>query len=283
MPASLYLVSTPIGNLEDISLRALRILKQVSLIAAEDTRRTAVLLHHFGVQTPTTSLHEHNEREKLPALLNRLAAGDDIALVSDAGTPGVSDPGYRLIDAAIRAGNPVVPIPGASAVLAALVASGFPAEPFVFLGFPPTRSFARSEWFRSIAEEKRTVVLFEAPHRIQTALHQLSTCLGDRPICVCRELTKIHEEFLRGPASALLGHTTKERGEFTIVISPSQTVLKVETAEIPDDLRLFACFGELTKESGFTRRKAIAETAKRFGLPPKQVYEAVERAKKAVP
>jgi 16S rRNA (cytidine1402-2'-O)-methyltransferase len=280
MPASLYLVSTPIGNLEDISLRAVRILKQVSLIAAEDTRRTALLLRHFDIRTPTTSFHDHNEREKLPLLLATLAGGNDIALVSDAGTPAVSDPGYGLIDAAIKAGIRVIPIPGPSAVMAALVASGFPAEPFVFLGFPPSRALARHEWFRSISLENRTVVFFEAPHRIQKTLEELSAYLGQRPICLCRELTKLHEECLRGTAAELIGHTTKERGEFTVVVSAWQARERAETGEIPEDGAVFLHFCDLTEKMGRSRRQAVSETARRFGLSPNEVYRAIERAKK---
>jgi 16S rRNA (cytidine1402-2'-O)-methyltransferase len=281
MPASLYLVSTPIGNLEDISLRAVRILKQVSLIAAEDTRRTALLLRHFDIRTPTTSFHDHNEREKLPLLLATLAGGNDIALVSDAGTPAVSDPGYGLIDAAIKAGIRVIPIPGPSAVMAALVASGFPAEPFVFLGFPPSRSLARHEWFRAMSLENRTVVFFEAPHRIQNTLEKLSKCLGQRPICLCRELTKVHEECLRGTAAELIGHTTKERGEFTVVVSSWQAREEAEAPEAPEDKAVFLHFCDLTESAGRSRRQAVSETARRFGLSPNEVYRAIERAKKA--
>jgi len=280
MPASLYIVSTPIGNLEDITLRALRVLKEVPTIAAEDTRRTATLLRHFGIQTPTTSFHEHNEREKLPLLLAKLAGGHDVALVSDAGTPAVSDPGYRLIGAAIREGHRVIAIPGASAVLAALVSSGFPTDSFVFLGFPPIRSTSRHEWFGALAHEPRTAVFFEAPHRILATLKEAAIKLGNRPIAVCRELTKLHEEVRRGPAAELLGHTTKERGEFTVVVSPYEEPARQQP---PDDSVFLSVFCEMTKNEELSRRQAIAATARRFGVPVKQVYEAVERAKKVTP
>jgi 16S rRNA (cytidine1402-2'-O)-methyltransferase len=252
MSASLYIVSTPIGNLDDITLRALRVLKDVRTIAAEDTRHTSLLLRHFGIQTPTTSFHDHNEREKLPFLVKKLADGEDIALVTDAGTPAVSDPGYRLIDAAIRAGHRVIAVPGASAVLAALVTSGFPMESFVF----------------------------EAPHRIQTTMEELVRCLGDRPISVCRELTKLHEEVLRGSATDFLGQTTNKRGEFTVVVSPYQ---EPPRQQLPDDSELLTAFCEMTQNKDLSRRQSIAATARRFGVPARQVYQAVERAKKRVP
>src|SRR4051812_34766927 len=167
MPVSLYVVATPIGNLDDITLRALHILKTVALIAAEDTRRTGILLRRFGISTPTTSLHAHNERQKIPQLLERMAGGEDLALVSDAGTPLVADPGQRLIAAAIENGVKVVPVPGPSAVLAALMAAGLPADEFAFLGFAPSRSKDRDEWLVSLDREPRAVIFFEAPHRIR--------------------------------------------------------------------------------------------------------------------
>jgi 16S rRNA (cytidine1402-2'-O)-methyltransferase len=280
MSASLFIVSTPIGNLDDITLRALRVLKEVRTIAAEDTRHTALLLHHFGIQTPMTSFHDHNERAKLPFLLKKLADGEDIALVSDAGTPAVSDPGYRLIDAAIRAGHRVIAIPGASAVLAALVTSGFPMESFVFLGFPPTRSLSRKKWFATLAKEARTAVFFEAPHRIQETLEELAQHSVNRPISVCRELTKLHEEILRGPAEELIGQTTNKRGEFTVVVSPYE---EPAPQLLPDDSALMAAFCEMTQNKDLGRRQSIAATARLFGVPARQVYQAVERAKKRVP
>ena len=179
LTGSLYVVSTPIGNLDDITVRALNTLKSVGLVAAEDTRRTGLLLRHFGIATPTTSLHEHNESEKLPALLQKLADGVDIALVSDAGTPLVADPGQRFIAAAIENGIRVVPIPGASAVLAALAASGYAADEFVFAGFAPSRSKDRKLWLARLAEEPRAVVFFETPHRIQQALAEMADILVD--------------------------------------------------------------------------------------------------------
>ena len=199
MAGCLHVVATPIGNLEDITLRALRILREVELIAAEDTRRTAKLLQHYSISTRTTSLHEHNERQKIPALLDRLEAGGRIALVSDAGTPVVSDPGARLVAATLGRGIRVEAVPGPSAVLAALVSSGLAAVPFTFVGFPPTRSKDRKRWFEGVASERRTIVLFEAPHRVLATLRELAQLLVKRQICVCRELTKLHEELVIGP------------------------------------------------------------------------------------
>ena len=193
MPGTLYVVATPIGNLEDVTLRALRILREVSVIAAEDTRRTARLLQHYSISTPTTSLHKHNEGLRAPVLLARLAAGESVALVSDAGTPVVSDPGADLVAAAHAAGIRVEPIPGPSAAVAALSASGLQAEQFLFVGFPPIKSKDRKLWFSSLAEQDVTTIVYEAPHRIRQTLSDLLESLGDRRIAVGRELTKAHE------------------------------------------------------------------------------------------
>jgi 16S rRNA (cytidine1402-2'-O)-methyltransferase len=189
MAGSLYVVSTPIGNLDDMTVRAVETLRSVGLVAAEDTRRTALLLKHFGLTTPTTSLHEHNETRKLPQLLRQLANGVDIALVTDAGTPVVADPGQRLIAKAIEGGVKVVPVPGASAVTAALAASGYPADSFVFAGFAPPKSNDRRSWLLALVDEPRTVVFFEAPHRIAKTLSDMADVLGERPITIGRELT----------------------------------------------------------------------------------------------
>ena len=212
MPGILYVVSTPIGNLDDITVRAINTLKSVGLVAAEDTRRTAQLLRHFGLGTPTTSLHEHNEQQKLPQLLKQLADGVDIALVSDAGTPLVSDPGQRLVARAIQEGIRVVPIPGASAVLAALAASGYPADEFVFLGFAPSRSNDRKRWLAALVQEKRTVVFFETPHRIKATLVDMRDLFGERPITVARELTKLHESVVHTTASQASGAPVSRKG-----------------------------------------------------------------------
>jgi len=199
MPGTLFVVATPIGNLEDITVRALRIRREVALIAAEDTRRTAHLLARHAIATPTTSLHEHNEAGKSAALVERLLRGESIALVSDAGTPTVSDPGGLLIRATIDAGIRVESVPGPSAVLAALAASGVPTDAFAFLGFPPTRGKDRKQWFQRVKTIRGTIVFFEAPHRIQATLTEIAREIGDCQAVVCRELTKVHEELVRGP------------------------------------------------------------------------------------
>src|SRR5919108_741811 len=196
MPGTLYVVATPIGNLEDVTLRALRVLREVSVIAAEDTRRTARLLQHYSISTPTTSLHEHNERTKTPGLIDRLRNGESVALVSDAGTPVISDPGARLVAAAHAAGVRVEPVPGPSAALAALSASGLSGDAFTFVGFPPARAEARRNWLRELAHETRPLVLYEAPHRIRDTLEDMFSIWGDRTIALGRELTKVHEEMV---------------------------------------------------------------------------------------
>jgi 16S rRNA (cytidine1402-2'-O)-methyltransferase len=280
MAGSLYVVSTPIGNLEDMTVRALNTLKSVGLVAAEDTRRTGLLLRHFGIPTPTTSLHEHNETEKLPALLRKLSDGVDIALVSDAGTPLVCDPGQRLIAAAIQQGIHVVPIPGASAVLAALAASGYPADEFVFTGFAPRRSKDRKEWLKRLADDSRAIIFFETPHRIAQTLSEMADILVDRPITIARELTKIHEEVIRTTALAAAELNVPERGEFTIVLGPYSTPA-VEIVAV-DDGALSDFFGRM-KDSGRSRREALTATAHEFGLSPNSVYARLERHKASGP
>ena len=213
----LYVIATPIGNLEDISLRALRLLQEVKLIAAEDTRTTRHLLNAHDIKTPLTSYHEHSKRGKLDYLLNYLEQGD-MALVSEAGMPGLSDPGYELIIAAIERGISVVPIPGASAVITALVVSGLPTDQFIYLGFLPRRKGQRQRLFSSIVDEPRTIVAFETPHRLSEALSDIEEILGNRRLSVCRELTKVHEEIFRGRVSQAREHFAEPRGEFSLVI-----------------------------------------------------------------
>ena len=213
----LYVIATPIGNLEDISLRALRLLQEVKLIAAEDTRTTRHLLNAHDIKTPLTSYHEHSKRGKLDYLLNYLEQGD-MALVSEAGMPGLSDPGYELIIAAIERGISVVPIPGASAVITALVVSGLPTDQFLYLGFLPRRKGQRQRLFSSIVDEPRTIVAFETPHRLSEALSDIEEILGNRRLSVCRELTKVHEEIFRGRVSQAREHFAEPRGEFSLVI-----------------------------------------------------------------
>ena len=213
----LYVIATPIGNLEDISLRALRLLREVKLIAAEDTRTTRRLLNAYSIRTPLTSYHEHSKRAKLDYLLDYLEK-EELALVSEAGMPGLSDPGYGLIVAAIERGIPVVPIPGASAVITALVVSGLPTDQFFYVGFLPRRKGQRQRLLSSIVDEPRTIVAFETPHRLREALSDIEEILGDRRLSICRELTKIHEEIFRGRVSQSREHFTEPRGEFSLVI-----------------------------------------------------------------
>ncbi len=213
----LYVIATPIGNLEDISLRALRLLREVQLIAAEDTRTTRRLLNTYNIKTPLTSYHEHSKRAKLDYLLDYLEK-EDLALVSEAGMPGLSDPGYELIVAAIERGISVVPIPGASAVITALVVSGLPTDQFFYVGFLPRRKGQRQRLLSSIVDEPRTIVAFETPHRLGDALNDIEEILGDRRLSVCRELTKVHEEIFRGRVSQAREHFVEPRGEFSLVI-----------------------------------------------------------------
>lgn len=216
----LYLVATPIGNLEDVTLRALRVLREVDLIAAEDTRHVRKLLERYGIRQQVVSYHEHNEQARTPQLLAALRSGRSVALVSDAGTPVLSDPGYRLVRACVEASVPVVPVPGPSAVTAALVASGLPADRFLFLGFPPRRRTARRRFLEEVKDQRATLVLFESPRRLADCLQDLLEVLGDRRVAVCRELTKVHEEVRRGTASELVRWARGEqvRGEVTLVV-----------------------------------------------------------------
>src|SRR5215467_1323411 len=281
MPGTLFVVATPIGNLEDITARALRTLREVALIAAEDTRRTSHLLARYSIPTPTTSLHEHNERQKAAALIDRLKRGEDVALVSDAGTPVVSDPGQHLIRSAIDAGIRVEPIPGPSAVMAALTASGFPADSFTFLGFPPVRSKDRSAWFRRLSTIQGTVVFFEAPHRIRRTLEELLSVVGDRAAVSWREMTKIHETLVRGPISTVVNLLEGARGELTVVVDIGDMPEIIDsTPATEQDLAIE--LGEITESERLTRREAINVLARRHGRSPNEIYRAVERGRKLV-
>lgn len=282
MTGTLFLVSTPIGNLEDITMRALRVLREVTLIAAEDTRRTAKLLHHYQIDTPTTSFHAHNERGKAPALLEKLAAGQHIALVSDAGTPVLSDPGQELVRLAVAQGIRVEALPGASAILTAIATSGMGADGFTFLGFPPPKSNARKQWFAAVAQDPRPLVLFEAPHRLARTLEDAIDILGEsRPIVAARELTKLHEEQIRGTLSSLRDHfrTHEPRGEFTLVIAPAPPSNSSIASDVPlDESEIWAEFCRLTNK-GAERRAAINELARATGRSSRDIYSMVERAK----
>jgi len=277
MPGVLYLVATPIGNLDDITLRAIRVLREVTVVAAEDTRRTSNLLRHLGLDTAMTSVHAHNEHGKASGLVERMLAGDSVALVSDAGTPLLSDPGAPLVAAARAAGIRVEAVPGASAALAALVCSGLPAESFTFLGFVPARAMERDAWLRAAAAEPRTVICYDAPHRIRETLEAISRIFGERPLAVARELTKVHEEVLTGTAATVLAQLREDRGEFTLVIGPPPDEGTQPAA--PSDAKIWLAYRELTDREEFGRREAVTALARRYGLPAKEVYAAIERAK----
>ena len=278
MAGTLFVVATPIGNLEDITLRALRVLREASLIAAEDTRRTAKLLSHYGIHTPTLSFHAHNSRARIPQLIARLSAGARVALVTDAGTPGISDPGAELVSACQVARIPVDPVPGASAALVAAVGSGFPLNSVTFLGFPPVKAKARREWFQQLSRVKSTVVFFEAPHRIGPALNDLGAILGSRQICVGRELTKAHQQFVRGPANGDSFLSIARKGEFSVVIGPELVVEPEAAATTDSDIATaFRSIAESGDNLG--RRGAAGEVARRLGLTTNEVYRALERSK----
>jgi 16S rRNA (cytidine1402-2'-O)-methyltransferase len=280
MPGTLYVVATPIGNLEDVTLRALRTLREVSVIAAEDTRRTARLLQHYSISTRTTSLHEHNERSKTPVLIARLQAGESIALVSDAGTPVVSDPGTHLVAAAHAAGIRVEPIPGPNAALAALSASGLLEREFVFAGFPPNRSNARKIWLAGLAPETRVLIFYEAPHRIRQTLQDMLAAFGDRIVALGRELTKAHEELVVRPISSHLELLQTERGEFTLIVSGNRPITGPNEALEPE--KVAGDFLGLTAEGGQSRREALRTLSAKYDIPAREVFTLLERAKKLV-
>ncbi len=274
MAGLLYLVATPIGNLEDITYRAVRVLREADLIACEDTRQTRKLLDHYDIRKPTTSYHEHNEAERSVELASRLAAGAVIALVSDAGMPLVSDPGYRLVRAAIELDVPVQALPGPSAALTALAASGLPTDSFRFGGFLPSKQGQRAKLLESLAEEQATLIFYEAPHRILEALEAIELALGSRPVVVARELTKIYEEYVRGTAAevgALLAARDSVRGEITLLIGKA-------TAPPPDNTPLDQAVERLI-EGGTPRMDAIKQVARQRGLSKRDVYDRLLREK----
>ena len=264
---TLYVVATPIGNLEDITLRAIRILNEVGLIAAEDTRKTRHLLNAYGIKTRLTSYHEHNKRAKLSYLLDCLQV-KDLALVSEAGMPGLSDPGYELIVAATQQGIQVTPVPGASAVVTALVVSALPANQFTYLGFLPRKNTERIRLLQSIAHEHRTIVAFESPHRLLSSLNDIAQVLGNRRIAIVRELTKIHEEVFRGSISEAVDHFQQPRGEFTLVIEGEKEAEKpVLTSDIEQELCQL-------QNQGITAREAVKRLSLTTGLSRRELYQA---------
>jgi len=272
MAGVLYVVATPIGNLEDISLRANRILKEVNLIAAEDTRHTQNLLNHYDIRTPLTSYHEHNERTKARPLVERLLQGQNIALVSDAGAPAISDPGYRIIVEAIRAGIQVTPIPGPSALTSVLSVSGLPTDRFVFEGFLPAKKKERRDRLEALRDEMRTIVCFEAPHRLLESLRDIYDLLGDREVVVAREVSKVYEEFLRGLTGELIDKLAAReiRGELTLVIKGSAGQSPVSEALLRAEIRKLKGDGMKVKE--------IAQVlATKHSLAKREVYRMVLR------
>jgi 16S rRNA (cytidine1402-2'-O)-methyltransferase len=268
MPGTLYVVATPVGNLEDITYRAVRILREVDAIACEDTRHTRHLLDHYDITKPLISYHEHNEAARAAELVERLRGGENIALVSDAGTPLVSDPGYRLVTLAIASGISVTPVPGPSAAAAALSASGLPCDQFRFLGFLPAKTSQRRRLLESLREETATIICYEAPHRIVDSLADIVDVMGDRPAVVARELTKVHEEFLRGNAGELL-RTLRERpavkGEITLLIGRSTSTITRPVTDLP------ALVAELMA-AGVERMDAIKRAASKLGISKREAY-----------
>ena len=277
MSGTLFLVSTPIGNLEDITLRALRVLREADIIAAEDTRRTAKLLAHYAIQTPTISFHAHNTRSRLPRLLARLERGDRLALVTDAGTPGVSDPGLELVRACLDNAIAVDPVPGPSAPLAAATASGFPLDPLTIFGFVPVRVKDRKAWMERLQAINHTFTFFEAPHRVRRTLAEMGSVFGSRPIFVGREITKLHQQFLSGRAADIVGRLTDLRGEFTIVVGPA--VHDKVGIILVNDRDIYAEFGRVTEKYPGGRRRLVVDLARKYGRSPKEVYGIIERLK----
>lgn len=268
MSGRLYIVATPIGNLEDITYRAVRVLREADLIACEDTRQTGKLLNHYGIDKPTISYHEHNETERSADLASRLAAGAVVALVSDAGVPLISDPGYRLVKAALAMNVPVEPIPGPSAALAALAASGLPTDAFHFAGFLPPKPGQRVNALKELASERATLIFYEAPHRVLESLEAIEQVLGPRQVVMAREMTKLHEEFVRGTVAevrAQLAERDAIKGEITLLVGKA-------TEPMPDDTPIEEAVATLIR-SGAPRMEAIKQVARRRGLSKREVYD----------
>jgi len=275
----LYIVGTHIGNLEDITLRALRILKEVDLIACEDTRHTQKLLTHYNIAKTLVSYHEHNEMTRSPELLIQLEQGAKIALVSDAGMPLVSDPGYRLVTLCVRHKIPVVPIPGPSAMLAALAAAGLPNEEFLFVGFLPQRTGERRRMLEHLRIEERTMIFYEAPHRVAESVADAQEILGDRPACIAREVTKLHEEFRRGKLSQLAESLAAQpaRGEITLVVGPPEPSPFASQADSSQSLS--DRVEELIRQAKLDRKEALKLAAKERGLTRRAAYEQLVESK----
>jgi 16S rRNA (cytidine1402-2'-O)-methyltransferase len=263
----LYVVATPIGNLEDITARALRVLREVALIAAEDTRHSRKLLNHFGIKTALISCHEHNEQQRQDQLVGRLLAGESLALISDAGTPAIADPGYRLVRACHAAGVPVTPVPGPSAIITALSAAGEPTDRFVFEGFLPAKAAARAATLHALRDEPRTVVCYEAPHRLEATFKAITAIWGEgRPLVVARELTKLHEELFRGTVAEALAHfsAARIRGELVLILPPYQAAAPQRDMQV--------VLSELLAQGKLSRKAAVKQVAKEFGVASDAVY-----------
>jgi 16S rRNA (cytidine1402-2'-O)-methyltransferase len=269
---ALYIVATPIGNLEDITLRAIRVLKEVKIIAAEDTRRTRKLLDAYQISTPMTSLYDRIEDRKSSVLISKLNEGMDVAIVSDAGTPGISDPGYVLVSRAIAEGIKIIPVPGVSAVITALSVSGLPTDSFAFYGFLPSRSGKRRQFLSTLMDEAKTLVFYESPKRLIESLRDIGEVLGNRNVVVLREMTKVFEEIMRGKVEEVINQMQGRvvKGEVTLVIGRSEKI----PSSFSDD-EILAKFEELWKSSGSSRRDVIERIAKELGIPKKRVYRLV--------
>ncbi|HZS49401.1 MAG TPA: 16S rRNA (cytidine(1402)-2'-O)-methyltransferase [Bryobacterales bacterium] len=279
MTGAIYLVATPIGNLEDITLRGLRILKEAGLIACEDTRQTRKLLEHYQIHKPLVSCHEHNEAERAEELVKKALAGEKIAVVSDAGMPGISDPGYRVVTRAIQAGVPVIPVPGPVAIEAAIAACGLPAESFHFGGFLPAKRGQRRKVLQSLRAETAPLVFYEAPHRIVDTLEDVIETLGPRPVAVARELTKVHEEFLRGPAPVVLDELRSRsavKGEITLIIGRGS-----EPSAVPAGVAgsIGRRMEELMREQALDHMTALKQAARERGLSKREAYRQWQKAK----
>lgn len=271
MPGTLFVVATPIGNLEDFSFRGVRTLREVDLIAAEDTRRTSKLLAHYEIEKPMVSLREHNEARESGRLVARLTAGENIALVSDAGTPGIADPGENLVSQARAAGIRVVPVPGANAIAAALSAAGLPADEFLFLGFPPSSGQQRDRWFEDLAASQRTTVFYEAPHRIARTIGEVAQYLVDPQIMLCREITKINEELVKWNNS----ETVKELGEFVVVVGASHALEERD----PDESEVARLFGQIADSTGLEEEAVIAMVATHFGVSHTRARKLIKKGR----
>lgn len=267
---NLYMVATPIGNLEDITLRALRVLKDADLIAAEDTRHSSILLKAYKIKTPLISLHEHNEKERRELIVSRIQGGMNVAYISDAGTPCISDPGHQLVSFALENNVNVIPVPGPSAVIAALSASGFPADQFLFCGFLPPRENRRRRFFESVKDEQRTIIFYESPARMNDSLKDMLSVLGNRQIVVARELTKVFEEIKRGQISDILSQMPagKVKGEFTVILQGvCQNPVSLTDEEIQEKIL------RIQSERSLSLRDTVAEVVRQTGLPRKKVYD----------